>query len=355
MLARVRILLPYLLHVATPAVPASVEFERDGVTVLVRWPYQSAADRSIYTIESVAPPSDIADSLGPLDPVRISPNVRIDGGETFAADAIQVELRAPAFARTSEDSHRLAALAVDSAQGALERIRSVTRAAHVRRLTRDETVWRLDYLNEDGSELAPAPPLLRASISPGAIDLTAVAVTNEIWEAARSLPKDFRTPPWETLFLDAVSTRWNIGPALVLMYAALEARITNAIEVLIDSTDADPELWSWITDRDEKFHLQPSMKDKYSVVIKALSGESLKVRDAKLWQSFVQIGKGRNSFAHGEPATIDRKPVTDLDMIRLLDHCGRILNWVDSLLPSEHRRPQREIASQIEVTRFLAR
>jgi hypothetical protein len=209
------------------------------------------------------------------------------------------------------------------------------------------------FLRDDGTEFEPDPPLIRGRVG-STFPLKATAIPRVAWDAAWSLPEEFEAPPWDTLWLDASKLLPDIGPALVLAYSALEARITSALDVLVSTSGFDADLWSWISERGGDFAKQPSIRDRFGPLLKALGGKGLD-EDPELWEAFLNLREARNRFAHDGTPTIGGRAVTIDRANELVRGAAEILVWIDALLPEEHRQPRLEVPEdqRLDLTKMV--
>jgi hypothetical protein len=139
---------------------------------------------------------------------------------------------------------------------------------------------------------------------------------------------------------------------MVLAYAALESRITTALDVLASAKDVDPVYWDWLNTRE--YHKQPSISERFDVLFKWLSGASLK-DDSPYWAEFQKIRDARNSFAHTGIASIGKKrpeAVTHELARNLVASTELIITWVEDRLPEAYQRPRLTLpAPSVRITK----
>jgi hypothetical protein len=268
-----------------------------------------------------------------------SPTVTYDGRPTVQTELLRVDIELPDdFERTKRAAESLSALARAEANSTLAHLRVLGRSPHVRPIT-DTTCSRFRFLHDDETGFEPARSLVtQARVYGHPTDV--LVVPPALWDAARTVPDNYQTSPWDALVLDAIALLPDIGPAMVLAYAALEARITSALDVLASKAGVDAAVWDWLNDRDD-YSKQPSIRERFDVMLKWLGGKSLK-EEPRLWDGFLRLRDARNSFAHTGVALIGKKRKGSvsreaaLEMVAMAD---QIIDWVDHLLPESHRRP----------------
>src|SRR5207237_6819056 len=104
-------------------------------------------------------------------------------------------------------------------------------------------------------------------------------------DAARNPPDDFRPTAWDTLLPDALDLLPEVGPTIVLAFAAIETRIEAAVERLAAATELSDDLWEWIKKREGDYRKEPSVKEQLDPLLRALSGHTLK-EARRLWEAF---------------------------------------------------------------------
>jgi hypothetical protein len=90
--------------------------------------------------------------------------------------------------------------------------------------------------------------------------------------------------------------------------------------------------------------------EQFDVLIRELGGVSLKDQ-AELWQAFRNLRSARNSFAHRGIAKLGNDIVDNARATQLLQSAIAIVDWVDGLLPIDHRPPRFAIPIQIGWTK----
>ena len=195
--------------------------------------------------------------------------------------------------------------------------------------------WRLQYLNDDETELDTQKGFIRAQ---GAITrrFSWTALTSDIWDQVNLLPDDFQAPPWVTLLLDAQRAMPDIGAAIVLAHTALEVCIAHVLEGLSRTVVVPTELWVWINDRD--WQKEPSTGEQFDVLLRIMAGTSLKENN-ELWEQFQNLRKARNSFVHEGKARVDNQVVDAAEARRLIGKANDIVMFVREQLPEEIRWP----------------
>jgi hypothetical protein len=352
MICRLRIALPYLLYLDSAESLEPAEIQRGEYRVRIFPPHQSTADRSILDIESPVPLQVLADQLGPADPQEKSSAVSVQDAPGIPTDVLQIDFIAEQFDRSPNADDPPLELGFAIANETLSRLRTLGRAPRIRAVHPNDSVAQFEFLNDDGSQLEPAPPLVRTKAgAPMHFEVT--VLPSVVWHGMWQLPDGFAASAWDTLFLDAKASLPEVGPSLVLAYAALESRITDALDVLAGTTGLDNGLWTWINSRGDDYAKQPSIAERFDALARALSGKSLK-DEPRLWEAFQNVRAARNGYAHAGKAEIGRKEVSRDQATELIGRVGGILEWVDALLPIEHRRPSVNLSDiKIQITKSV--
>jgi hypothetical protein len=317
MIARLIVVSPFVLIAPEGAVYTRYTYEDDGYTVIAR------------------PPLIIGDAPTPHDS---APQIEIGGKPGFIANGLQFEFRKNEFGRSIDGP-------LDPPMPFLQRIidaflarlRFVTRAAQIQPLRLEGgTSWRLEYSNDDGSELKEDPAFCRARIG-RVFHWSSVALTPAVWEQLHELEPDWASPIWDDILLDSFNALPKVGTAIVLAATALETFIGTILNQLCVGSDVPKDIWTWINGRRNKLS-EPSTEEQFDVLLKHFCGHSLK-EEEKLWQAFMELRNARNSFVHGGQAAIGKTPVTRSRATELVSAAGEITRVVRQWLPEAHRWP----------------
>jgi len=227
---------------------------------------------------------------------------------------------------------------------------TISRGFQIQPLSRERSLWRIDYLNDDGSPLEPKPGQHRSRNSAG-FHISDVVVLAEIWEAVFAIPAPFEPPPPDTLLLDSFALLPQVGPALVLAAAAVEVRIESALDVLAGEASINGELWAWINDRRD-YRKEPSVAEQLGVLMRAVTGESLK-DDNRLWALAKNLRDARNSFVHQGRAELAGISVTPQRAYELIHGAQEVIDWIEARLPEAHRRPRRDVVVDAGFFRLI--
>ena len=80
------------------------------------------------------------------------------------------------------------------------------------------------------------------------------------------------------------------------------------------------------------------MEAQLDVLLEVFTGRSLKERN-DLWMAFKKLQEARNSFAHRGEAQIDGQSVTRHELSLMLSATRDTIDWIETFLPLEWRRP----------------
>jgi hypothetical protein len=354
MIARFRILLPYLIWVRQGDTFVPEEFDRDGYRFKVYAPYQAPASASALT-DPMVTASDAVYALHPADPPVIDTSVALGGQSTVRANVVQIDVSKPEFDRRKATAGNMAAddppinMLFEVLNSMLYRLRSVSRSPFIHPISQEGSNWRIEFMTDSGELVAREEGKVRARSSVG-FSCQISGLTAEHWQAFIGLPRDFHTKPWEELLLDAEAQLPDLVPAIVLSAVALEVLIGNSLAALAPADDPAAELWHYINNRGDH-QKEPSVKEEYDILLRALTGRSLK-EEPVLWQAFCNLRDARNTLVHRAALTIGGRPITRHQAYELVGHAKEIAVWIESLLPSNARRPA-EIPGQLEVVRPL--
>jgi hypothetical protein len=190
-IARLYVLLPFSLQIPEGETFHVREYIEHGYRIQVFPPAQS----------------DLPGSNGPVD------ELTMEGRPAISVNALRIDFCKVEFDKRSstdcDPSYEIMNQAINSF---LVRLRYVTRAAQIRPIDFPEsTLWRLEYLNDSGAELAKQEGLVRGR---GAIAFSFryIGLTSPVWDSVHDLPPDFQPPTWDDLILDAYDALPEIGP-----------------------------------------------------------------------------------------------------------------------------------------------
>lgn len=318
--------------------------------VLVGPPYRSrlSEDKSGVVIGD-------PDLFNPAEPQPIETNVEVGGVAPVRCDAIAVSIIAAEFDRRQETavatvgSLVVVVVVCDAMNGLLQRLRVLARATHMKPLTPDGLLYRLVLLDDAGA-LVEAEEGKWRQFGTASFQIRHTAMTPAIWEELAELG-EYETPPWDELLLDAMDLDVELGPSLVLAATAVETRIAKALDVLAIGK-ISPELWSWINDRNKDYTKTPAVAEQLDQLLKSLGGRSLK-NDPRLWEAGVHLRQARNSFVHDGRAVLGnaKTPITRQKARELVALAGEIIDFIEALLPEDHRRPR--LRNEVQVTTTL--
>ena len=351
MIARFRILLPHVVLVAPDNPPTPYETEREGLRLRVFPPYRAELDLSALDTESTVPVGQLPGALDPAEPQPLSPTHLMDDLRVIAANVLQIDVLAEKFERSQGTEDPPVAPVFAEANSILRRLRHLTRATHIKPIDQRSTIWRMDFLNDDESELASAEGLYRRR-GGARWELQYLGLPPSLWDAAAAFLPDFQLDPSASLLLDAYSLLPDIGPALVLATSAIETRTDSALDLLAEGADLDHDFWEWLRQRGGQYHKEPSFAEKLDPLLKGVAGVSLR-DEALLWQKFQDIRKARNTFTHEGLPSIGNTIVDSDKAIALIRTAEEIIDWIEALLPEAARRPPFEPWVTIQSERTL--
>ncbi len=330
MIARLFALLPFNLTVPDGEQFIVYEYEDSGYRVRFYPPGRS---------------DTAASSIGPPD------EIKINGTSAFQADVVRIDFHKDTSDRCSgspcDPPEPVIARAINSF---LVRLRHVAHAAQVRPLDFPFGTWRIQYLNDDETELEGQEGLVRGRLQLRS-SFSWVALTKEVWDDAHKLHTDFKPPPWEGLLLDASAELPSIGPAIVLTATALEVFISRVLDELATANNTSPELWRWINNRDDRVR-EPTVEEQYDALLKFYTGHSLK-EEKGLWESFKNLKSARNSFVHEGIAKIGQTPVSNETARNLVVAAFEVISKVKGWLPKELHWPEYKHQVKIEIVKRL--
>ncbi len=287
-------------------------------------------------------------------PSRDAPDhIKLNGKPAFLADVLTLTFRKSSFRRASGSEIDPPDDVMNRAIGSfLARLKYVARAPQVHPIELPKCPWRLQYLNDDGTELPQEGDLIRGR---GTLTFafSYIACDPALWEHIHSLPQDFVPPPWNALLVDSVGALPHVGTAVVLAATALEVLIADVLKSLSTESPIPKALWSWINDRGD-WQKEPSVEEQFSVLLEILCGHSLK-EDNSLWEAFRNLRKARNSFVHEGIPAIGRSAVTSEEAHLLIAKANQIVERLREWLPDKLKWPVFKHEVQLEFGKTLMR
>jgi hypothetical protein len=95
------------------------------------------------------------------------------------------------------------------------------------------------------------------------------------------------------------------------------------------------------------------VEEQFDILLKELSGHSLKEEKAALWEAFKNIKNARNKFVHEGIAKIGNSIVTADDAASLLHRVNEIISTVREWIPEELKWPAPQVKVEVEATHTL--
>jgi hypothetical protein len=352
MLARFRVLLPYSFsvpyHDYTKMRPLA--FSDGEYEVKLYPPLKANTDSSVADVTSPEPLMDAISRLAEETIIAPTSAVMINGQEIIKANLLQVDLLARRDFRREQPGPSEGKFDIDPprellfllANSIVGKLRATGRLSSVHFVTPANAAgWRIEYLADDGSALPKDETLFRSHFEPK-LTWKVSGVTLGVWEQVATLPADFMPYVWDMLLLDAHAQLPDVNTSIVLANAALESFITTSLDTLAVGSGVAPESWRWLTSRGDDWRKQPSAKEKFDQVLFLLTGRSLASEKKDLWEAFNKLRAARNSIVHQGRAVIKTKKaeveVSPEVAKGLVVDAGRIIAWVEALLPEDKQR-----------------
>lgn len=352
MLARFRLLLPYAFSIPyrdyTKLKPLTFPYGEYEVKAYP--PLKANTDSSVADVTSPVPLMDAISGLSEETIIAPISAITINGQEIIRANLLQIDLLAGRDFKRVRGQTSQGRLGLDPPQELLfqlansliGRLRAVGRLSSIRFVTPDNAAgWKIEYLTDDGQPLPKDKTLFRSHFEP-MVSWQISGVTSGVWEKAAALPADFTPYVWDMLLLDAYAQLPDVNTSIVLANAALESFINFSLDILAEGSTVAPESWKWLNSRGDDWRKQPSAKEKYDQVLFLLTGRSLEKEKKDLWEAFNKLRAARNSIVHQGKAVIKTKK-TETEVSpgmakKLVADAGRIISWVEAILPEEKRR-----------------
>lgn len=346
MIAKLSIILPFPLLIPKGQVLNPHSFHTDGIKVTMLPPTQAALSTAALIRLPETAFHEIIENIKPVDKLEFDDRVRVNGSPTLKANLLQIEFQKNHFDRTRRDGIDVlefpeVRFMFETLNRFLHKVRTVAQAHHIKEIDPHQGAWRIDYLTDDYAGLEPDPELFRMLRAVGS-HRTHCAITTDTWASINSLPSDFKTSTYDTIFLDAQEMVPDWGPAIVLAFTALETLVSTSLEVIHARKPVfSPEFWGWLLERDGDFRKEPAVAEEFTKILKELTGKSLK-DDSDLWQQFNELKAARNNYIHNGILALGRKPKYTLISAekaqQLIASAGKIIAYIENILPEEFRR-----------------
>jgi len=255
-----------------------------------------------------------------------------------------------------EDFDRTAAGPIDPPEDVIQRavgdfhirLRFTTRAAHASTVSFPWNQWRLEYTKDEGSELEAQEGYVKAR-GRSRLRWSFIGISPEVWDNAFRLRSEFEVPSWDGLRLDAIAALPNVGTALVLAATSLEVFLSVLLDDLASSKRLSDSLWKGITTRDGRILQQPSLDEQFDVLLKELTGHSLK-EDAALWEAFKNLKSARNSFVHESVGRIGNRTLSGDEAAVLVGRVDSIIAKIREWIPEDMKWPVPQANVNLEWT-----
>ncbi|MBN1461402.1 MAG: hypothetical protein JXA57_17885 [Armatimonadetes bacterium] len=330
MLARLHILLPYTLTVAEDE----------------EFPIYEMTDGD-YTVRFLPPQRDPSMMFG-----KRPTGLKLNGKSALEANVMRIDFHKEEFDRAIAGSIDPPEDVIRRAVGEFHsRLRFTARAAHASAVSFPWSQWRLDYTNDDGSELEAREGYLRGR---GSLQFqwSFIGISPEVWKNIFDLPPEFAVPVWNGLRLDALAALPSVGTAVVLAATSLEVFISVLLDRLASERGLSNNLWTWIRDREGRTLQQPSVEEQFDVLLKEFSGHSLK-EDTGLWEAFKNLKSARNSFVHEGIARVGKTSLTKEGAMVLVSKVDGIIERIRGWIPEDMQWPVPQAKVNLEWTQML--
>jgi hypothetical protein len=131
--------------------------------------------------------------------------------------------------------------------------------------------------------------------------------------------------------MDARAALPHVGTAVVLAATALEVFVADVLKKASSAAPEKLDLWQWANNRGD-FKLDPSVEEKFGVLLKIFVGHSLKERN-DLWEKFSYLKTARNKFVHEGVAKVAGTRLDSARAGELVAGAASIIDAVNEWLP----------------------
>ena len=338
-IARVFILLPFDLLIREGDVLPTLETTTPDYKIKF-YPPSHAVERTKMT-DGVLDP---VISLRELHPARFSDSSLVEGRRVGSTNVLILDFSKSEFERAVNSAGQRAPdpelkVVYDIANLILSKLRVYSRAFQIKELVIERDPCYIRYLTDEGNELEEEAGKIRGSFSGcGAVGFP--VITPDVLGLIVG-PNTAEPYVWDQLLLDAYELLPDVGGAVAMAAAALETFIGWALEILHQERPMSAGLWDWINTRHKDHTKEPSVADKFDILLKAFTSHSLK-DDAQLWKYHKELRDARNTLVHKGVAIVGKVPVDSRKARELVNGTDKIVKWVELLLPETYRRARTE-------------
>jgi hypothetical protein len=339
MIARVSILLPFDLLIREGDNLPTLELTTSDYRINFHPPVHFA-DRTKMTDGAL-------DSVTLLREARVpafSDNLLADGRRVAQVNVLILDFSKPEFDRAVSESQTRPVdpdieFVFAIANEILAKLRVYSRAFQIKELVPGHDPCTTRYLTDAGQELEKEEGKIRGSthghvtvgfpvLTPDALGMIALTDSTEPYV-------------WDQLLLDAYELLPDVGGAIAMAAAALETFIVWALDIVHQERPLPPGLWEWIKIRNNDHTKEPSVAEKFDVLLRAFTGHSLK-DEAQLWRYQKELRAARNALVHKGLAMVGTSRMDARKARELVGGADKIIRWVELLLPAAQRRARTE-------------
>jgi hypothetical protein len=284
------------------------------------------------------------------EPIRedVPDSFEIGDKPGFMANALRIDFAKDDFDRSEGTMFDPPAEVIQRAVSSfLTRYRHVARAPQISPDLLPFATFRVQYLNDDGTELQPERGKVRARAA-RQLRFSYVALTPEIFANIHTLNPDWQPSRWQDLLLDAQGALPKVGTAVVLAATALEVFIADTLDALAAKSAVPPEMWKWLNKRKD-IDNNPSTDEQFDSLLEFFVGKSLKKEDKALWDSFMNLRTARNKFVHEGAAKIGGVEIDAKKAGELVGKAREITAKIREWLPPEMQWPDFPQGTQISM------
>jgi len=320
----------------------AIEFDLDGHRIRLHPPLLAEITSRAPAYHPSIPAVEFGRAIRRSTDQAPTEYVKLDDASTIQANLLEIDILQVESSRLASElsTEQLMADAVTLgfrvASSFTQRLRSVVGGEIPSALDSQSASWKLEFLNDDGSELEPDPLRIRRRLGVK-WSYHLIPLDSSVWARICELPLSYQPTPWHSLLIDAGRLLEHPGAAIVLAAAALETAVGHVLDELAARSTVPPLLWAWINDRGD-FRKDPSVSDQFDQLLAILSGRSLKT-DPALWEAFRNLKEARNTFVHEGISSIGGTPVDRLKAADLVGKARAITTLLESNLSPEQRAP----------------
>jgi hypothetical protein len=268
-IARLRILLPFVLHLTEDFKETTITKTFEDYTLVYFPPYQASMKYQDIESDLQFKPSSIVEILKPNKPPKHLEHRLVNEKKIREVNAVQIYFKKDTFDRSAvvKPSDEYFDPSLDTIKTVVDEyigiLRSLNKNAEMKPFDRVRCAFAIEYFDNEMQELERTPDQLRGRYKVTK-SFSYSVLTQNLWdEFSTRLNTSTKIKPWLSLYLDAKSMINDSGPCIVLLQTSLEVMIQTVLDKLSTEKNINKELWLWLNSRKDYWR-SPSLAEKFN-------------------------------------------------------------------------------------------